>query len=258
MWSPEQYHRYSSERSRPFFDLLAQVQLHDPRFIVDMGCGSGELTAVLAERWPGARVLGIDSSPEMIAEAQGHTIADRLTFEQADLTAWQPAQPLDLLFSNATLQWVGDHAALLSRLIDMIAPGGMLAFQVPGNFTAPSHTILAGLRMEERWSAKLGKGAVRTASVQSPEWYLEFLVDRGLQTEAWETTYMHVLQGENAVLEWVKGTALRPVLAALDDEEQREFLGEYAERLNEAYPPKSFGTIFPFRRIFVVGRKIED
>jgi trans-aconitate 2-methyltransferase len=137
----------------------------------------------------------------------------------------------------------------------MVAPGGVFAFQVPGNFEAPSHQILAGLRGSPRWNEKVGSGASRSASVQSPEWYLGFLTERGMQVDAWETTYLHILQGENAVLEWVKGTALRPVLARLDPDEQDSFLAEYAALLNEAYPPQSFGTVFPFRRIFVVAEK---
>jgi trans-aconitate 2-methyltransferase len=255
MWNPAQYHRYSSERGRPFFDLLAQVHLDAPHMIADLGCGSGELTAAMLERWPEAHVHGIDSSPEMIDEARQHEQPGRLSFELADLATWRPPDRLDLLISNATFQWVPDHASLLPRLVEMVAPGGVFAFQVPGNFTAPSHTILAELRTDPRWNRDAGKGAVRTLAVQAPEWYLEFLTDLGMEAEAWETTYMHVLHGENAVLEWVKGTALRPVLAALNAQGQQEFLAEYGARLNDAYPPKSFGTVFPFRRIFVVAKK---
>jgi trans-aconitate 2-methyltransferase len=255
MWNPQQYHRYRSERSRPFFDLLAQVHLDSPHAIADLGCGSGELTASMLERWPEVRIHGIDSSPEMIAEARRYEQPRRITFELADLLAWQPPHQFDLLISNATLQWVPDHATLLPRLVEMVASGGVLAFQVPGNFTAPSHTILAALRTDARWNKDVGTGAVRAGSVQSPEWYLEFLTSLGMEVEAWETTYMHVLHGENAVMEWVKGTAVRPVLAALNEEAQHEFLAEYARRLDEVYPPKPFGTVFPFRRIFVVAKK---
>jgi trans-aconitate 2-methyltransferase len=256
LWNPAQYHRYSSERCRPFFDLLAQVHLDAPRTIADLGCGSGELTAAMLERWPEADIHGVDSSPEMIDEARRHEQPGRLTFELADLASWHSPHKLDLLISNATYQWVPDHASLLPRLVEMVGPGGIFAFQVPGNFTAPSHTILAELRTSPRWNSTTGKGAVRTIAVQSPEWYLEFLTGLGMEVEAWETTYMHLLQGENAVLEWVKGTALRPVLAALQPQEQEEFLAEYGARLNDAYPPKAFGTVFPFRRIFVVAKKL--
>jgi trans-aconitate 2-methyltransferase len=252
MWSPAQYHRYNNERSRPFFDLLAQVHLEDVRTIADLGCGSGELTLTLAERWPTSRVLGVDSSPEMISEAKAHEIPGRMTFELGDLRQWKPLAPLDLLFSNAAYQWVTDHHTLMRRLFEMIAPGGALAFQVPGNFEAPSHDLLVKLRTNAKWNSRVGEGAARHLVVQSPAWYLEFFTNLGMRVESWETTYMHVLTGENAVLEWVKGTALRPVLAALSNTEQAEFCGEYSALLREAYPARSFGTVFPFRRIFVV------
>ena len=252
MWSPAQYHRYNNERSRPFFDLLARVQLEDVRTIADLGCGSGELTTALAERWPASRVLGVDSSPEMIAEAKAYELSGRMTFELSDFRQWNPPSPVDLLFSNAAFQWVTDHHTLMRRLFGMIAPGGALAFQVPGNFGAPSHDLLVKLRTSAKWNNRVGEGADRHLVVQTPAWYLEFLTHLGMRVEAWETTYMHVLTGENAVLEWVKGTALRPVLAALSSTEQVEFCSEYSVLLNGAYPARDFGTVFPFRRIFVV------
>jgi trans-aconitate 2-methyltransferase len=252
MWSPAQYHRYNNERSRPFFDLLAQVHLENVRTLVDLGCGSGELTLALAERWPASRVLGVDSSPEMIAEAKAHELPGRMTFESGDFRQWNSPSPVDLLFSNAAFQWVPDHDTLLRRLFGMVASEGALAFQVPGNFEAPSHELLVKLRTSVKWKSRVGEGASRHLVVQSPAWYLEFLTALGMRVEAWETTYMHVLIGANAVLEWVKGTALRPVLAALSPAEQSEFCGEYSMLLNEAYPARDFGTVFPFRRIFVV------
>jgi trans-aconitate 2-methyltransferase len=254
MWSPEQYHRYRGERSRPFFDLLAQVDLVAPRTIVDLGCGTGELTATLLERWPEASVLGIDSSKEMIDVAATHREPDRLEFALGDLATWEPSAPVDLLFSNAAFQWVGNHEQLIPRLVDLVAPGGVLAFQVPANFTAPSHTILYELLSSPRWVKKLGHGN-GSASIMEPSWYVEILTSLGMKVSAWETVYHQILQGENAVLEWVKGTALRPVLAALDESEKIEFLEEYAGRLRAAYPQRAFGTLFPFRRLFVVGRK---
>ncbi|HET9132235.1 MAG TPA: methyltransferase domain-containing protein, partial [Terriglobia bacterium] len=161
MWSPAQYHRYNNERSRPFFDLLAQVHLEQVQTIVDLGCGSGELTLALAERWPTSRVLGVDSSPEMIAEAKPHELPGRMTFELGDLTQWNPPSPVDLLFSNAAYQWVTDHHVLMRRLFGMIAPGGALAFQVPGNFEAPSHDLLVKLRTSAKWNSRVGEGSSR-------------------------------------------------------------------------------------------------
>ncbi len=258
MWNPEQYHRYSDERSRPFYELLAQVRLDDPRVIADLGCGSGELTAVLAQRWPSARIYGVDNSAEMLAAAQPHTIAGRLTFAHGDLATWSPPAPLDLLFSNAALHWVPEHHQLLPHLVGLLAPAGVLAFQVPGNFDQPTHTILAELRTSPRWAAQVGNGVVRSGSVQSLAWYFELLTGLGMRMDAWDTTYLHVLQGEDAVLDWVKGTALRPVIAALDEAEQVEFIAEYAARLRDAYPRRDYGTLLPFRRLFVVAEKILD
>ena len=255
MWNPDQYSRYSNERSRPFFDLLAQVHLERPRTIVDLGCGSGELTATLAERWPEAHIIGVDNSPEMIERARQHAIEGRLAFEQADLASWKPEEPLDLIVSNAALQWVGNHERLLPELAGMIAPGGVLAFQVPGNFNAPSHVLLGELMRSDAWHSRFGMSWNSSPSALSAEWYLELLKGLGLDVTAWETSYMHILQGDDPVLEWVKGTALRPVLATLDEAEQQAFLQEYGARLREAYPQKPFGTVFPFRRIFVVARQ---
>lgn len=255
MWNPEQYGRYRDERSRPFFDLLAQIELAEPKRVADLGCGPGDLTAVLAARWPRARVRGVDSSPEMLARAEAYALPGRLEFEEADLRGWQPEEPLDLLISNATLQWLPGHEALLPRLAGLVKPGGVFAFGVPGNFDAPSHTILAALRTSPGWRAKLGEGAVRGLAVHPPEWYVELLSGLGMQVDAWETTYLHVLQGENAVLEWVRGTALRPVLKALDSNEQERFLEAYGAELRDAYPRRAYGTLFPFRRIFVVAKR---
>jgi trans-aconitate 2-methyltransferase len=254
MWSPEQYHRYRTERSRPFLDLLERVHLEAPRTIVDLGCGTGELTADLLKRWPKAFVKGIDSSEEMIRVAKTYTRPGELEFELGDLTKWNPSEPVDLLFSNAALQWVGDHQNLIPRLAGTVAPGGIFAFQMPGNFNAPSYTLLLEVMSSPRWERLVG---VDTPSTLEPAWYIGALMQSGMKVTAWETTYYHILQGENAVLEWVKGTALRPVLAALDDDLKEEFLAEYGARLNTAYPRESFGTLFPFRRIFVVGSRQE-
>jgi trans-aconitate 2-methyltransferase len=255
VWNPEQYHRYSDERSRPFFELLAQVDHPGPHTIADLGCGSGELTSTLLERWPSARIYGVDNSEAMLDAAAQYAISERLSFELADLAAWQPAAPLDIIFSNAAFHWLPDHSALLTHLVNLLAPRGVLAFQVPGNFDFPSHAILKQIRTSPRWADKLGWGADRSAASQSPTWYFELLTSAGLRVNAWDTTYLHLLHGDNAVLEWVKGTALRPVISTLDAEEQAEFTAEYAARLNAAYPPQAYGTLFPFRRIFVVASK---
>lgn len=251
VWDPAQYGRYADERSRPFFELTGRVRATNPATVVDLGCGPGDLTATLAERWPAADVTGVDSSPEMIDRAR-RLAGDRLAFVQADAATWAPETPPDVIVSNALFQWVPGHRAVLTRLAAALAPGGFLAFQVPGNFGAPSHALLRELCRTPRWRDRLAD-AVRDAPVDEPTGYLDLLARAGCAVDAWETTYLHLLPGEDAVLEWVKGTALRPVLTRLTDPGDREaFLTEYRAALREAYPPRPYGTVFPFRRLFAV------
>jgi trans-aconitate 2-methyltransferase len=386
IWNPRQYRAYSSHRARPFFELLARVDVETPAYVVDLGCGPGERTADLAVRWPSAVIEGIDSSLEMITEAHrmtaerprprlsaangrpvgsagtshtdapdaevpqspvslaseasaaspstpaveaspdpstrgaspagpgqiadatiggvgeniqrpvgGHAQvggtssevaagapgpgdgprgqvgeADRgdgsppglrvvqdggtLRFSVGDLAEWVPDRPVDVIFSNAALQWVPDHQRLLPRWVEALAPGGRLAFSMPGNFDGPSHRILRELCESPRWRDRLGQ-VNRHNIVGDPADYFELLSDLGCEVDAWETTYLQVLHGADPVLEWMKGTALRPAFDALPDEGQREeFLAELTALLREAYPPGPHGTLFPFRRIFVVAR----
>ena len=255
-WDPSQYLRYADLRGRPFVELTGRIAVESPSYVVDLGCGTGELTAMLAERWPDATVSGSDSSPDMIATAQQHAIPGRLTFDVADLRDWAPQRPVDVLTANAVLQWVPGHLNLLDELVRTLAPGGWFAFQVPDNFDEPSHTLLRDLRLSSRWVEQLGEGADRTAGVERPDVYLRKLLELGLSADVWQATYQQVLHGDDAVLEWVKGTALRPVLSLLDDESERaEFLDAYAAGLRDAYPQESFGTVFPFRRTFAVAHK---
>ena len=259
-WDPKQYQRYGDERSRAFLELLlrvdaARIGADDPSYVVDLGCGPGPLTRLLADRWPTATVRGVDSSHEMVDSAQEHAIDGRLEFAVGDIALWQPDQRVDVLISNAALHWVPGHVELLPKFADALAPDGVLAFQVPDNFTEPSHTLLLELRLSPRWRDRLGEGADRTIGVERPERYLRALVDAGLDADVWQTSYLHVLQGDDAVLEWVKGTALRPVLSKLDGPERDEFLSDYAAALRKAYPPSPFGTVFPFRRTFAVARR---
>jgi trans-aconitate 2-methyltransferase len=254
-WDPKQYGRYADERARPFVELLARVDIAPDR-VVDLGCGPGDQTATLLDRWPAARITGIDSSPEMIDAARERAVPGKLDFAVGDIRSWVADEPVDLVVANAALHWVPGHVDLLAALAAALNPGGMLAFQVPDNFTEPSHTLLRDLRQSDRWRAQLGEGADRGAGVERPERYLRALVDAGLDPDVWQTEYLHVLPGEDAVLEWVKGTALRPVLTALtDDADRDEFLASYAAALRAVYPQQDFGTVFPFRRTFAVGRK---
>ena len=254
MWDPGQYARFADQRGRPFFDLMARIGAEAPASVVDLGCGSGELTATLLERWPGAVVQGVDGSPDMLAAAERRAVPGRLTFACGDLRDWRPEAPVDVLVCNAVLQWIPGHADLLPGLVGALAPGGWLAFQVPGNFGAPSHVILAELVHAARYRDRLASAA-QPASLE-PADYLERLVACGCEVDVWETTYHHVLQGRDPVVEWVKGTALRPLLAALGSDADRErFLSEYADRLRPVYPPGPHGTVLPFRRIFAVAHR---
>ncbi len=250
MWNPSQYERFRDERKRPFFELLARVPASSPSLVADLGCGTGDLTLTLAERWPGARVSGVDSSESMIAEALRRPAPERVRFEFADLARWQPAAPLDVLVSNAALHWLPDHASLLSGLVGLLAPGGVLAFQVPANFEEPSHRRIDEVRALPRFAPVLA--SVRRGHAESLAFYEAHLARLGFSVDAWETAYLHVLPGEDAVLQWLLGTTLRPVLAALGPEEGQAFLDTLRPLLRQDYPAAAHGTPFLFRRRFVV------
>ena len=279
MWDPGTYLRFGDERARPFFDLLSRVGAEDPAFVADLGCGPGNLTAALAARWPGARVLGVDNSPEMIEAARadaatpgmlGAAGAEAATLETgrgagaavepgqpefrlADIRAWRPEQPVDVIICNAVLQWIPGHEELLTEWVGWLAPGGWLAFQLPGNFDQPSHTILRELASESRWKSLLG-GAQLNRQAGDPADYLALLAGAGCEVDAWETTYLHVLPGQDAVVNWYRGSGLRPVLAALPPAMADEFVAAYRDRIRMAYPAAPYGTVLPFRRVFVVAR----
>ena len=273
MWDATLYLRFGGERARPFFDLVRQVGAELPGYVVDMGCGPGNLTAMLAERWPSASVCGVDNSPEMIEAArQLVPVAARpsvapagpqptvtshapgLSFMLDDVRHWEPQHLPDVIVSNAVLQWVPGHRELLVRWAGWLATGGWLAFQVPGNFDQPAHAILREMAASARWRPLLADVELNRQSAD-PADYAELLAGTGCEVNAWETTYVHILTGPDPVLEWYKGTGLRPVLAALDADQQADFLAEYGARLRDVYPPRSFGTVFPFRRVFAVAHR---
>ncbi len=266
MWDPAQYLSFADERSRPFFDLTGRIGTTAPSYVVDLGCGPGQLTATLARRWPDADVDGIDSSPDMIAAAD-RMLADataatahgadgrgRLTFAVGDVVDWKADRPVDVIVSNAVLQWIPGHMDLLPRWAGNLAAGGWLAFQLPGNFDQPSHAVLRELAAGRQWRDKLA-GAQLNRQAGDPEEYLGLLAGLGLRVDAWETTYLHVLTGADPVTEWYKGTGLRPVLSVLGQADAAEFLAAYSARMQAAYPAASYGTVFPFRRVFVVAHK---
>jgi trans-aconitate 2-methyltransferase len=262
-WDPDRYLTFAGERGRPFIDLLARIGAQSPRRVVDLGCGPGNLTALLAERWRDARITGLDSSAEMIAAARTASDA-RIEFRVGDLREWAAApeaapddgQDVDVLLSNATLQWVPGHLDLLPSLAARVAEDGWLAFQVPGNFAEPSHVLLAELAAEEPY-AEHAADTARPGS-HDPVDYLRVLEGQ-FEVDAWETTYLHVLTGPDPVFSWVSGTGARPVLQALPDGLRGRFEQEYKRRLAEAYPPdEATGgrVVLPFRRIFVVAHRV--
>ena len=254
VWDPTTYLEFADERSRPFIDLLSRVKVADPRVVVDLGCGPGQLTASLVTRWPEAHILGLDSSPEMIRQA-AKWAAPRLSFKLLDLRDWQPETPVDVIISNATLQWVSQHRELLPTLISALNPEGWLAFQVPGNFDEPSHRLLRQLAADPRYAPELTE--VDWPSSADAAAYLDDLAELRCSVDGWETTYLHVLSGPNPVFRWISGTGARPVLQALTNDHRAQFIAEYQELLNEAYPARPYGTVLPFRRIFIVARRGE-
>ena len=251
MWNPDAYLTFADQRGRAFFDLMARVPAEAPRRVVDLGCGPGNLTVTLARRWPSAVVEAWDSSPEMVQEAQGRGLDAHV----GDVADWAPQPDTDVVLSNATLHWVPQHRELLVRWAHLLGAGSWLAFQVPGNFDAPSHRAIRELARGADWSALLGDVPFPDAPVDDPERYAGLLTDAGCTVDAWETTYIHELTGPHPVLEWITGTALRPVRSRLTDAQWQRFREQLIPLLDAAYPMRPDGrTFFPFRRIFVVAR----
>jgi len=253
-WDPGQYLKFSDERLRPGFDLLARVGELPPGPVADLGCGTGVHVRAIAERWPERVVLGVDASPEMLRQTQA--TPSRVRWVEADLRHWIPQEPSALLFSNAVLHWLDRHDLLLPRLMVALVPGGVMALQMPRSFDAPIHALLRASVLGGPWAERL-EPALRRDPVAAPATYYDLLIPHakgGL--DIWETEYLHVLSGEDAVLNWARGTALRPLLAPLAPAEQAELERIYAAKLREAYPKRADGkTLLPFRRIFIVARR---
>ena len=251
-WDPDRYLAYADERGRPFVELVARVGATDPREVVDLGCGPGNLTGLLADRWPDAHVTGLDSSPEMIASARA--LGQRVDYGVADLRDWCPERPVDVLVSHATLQWVPDHLALLPSLVATVAPGGWFACQVPGNVDEPSQTIRTELAAEPDYAPYTADVAV--PSSYDPATYYDALGAAGCAVDVWETSYTHVLRGPDPVFTWVSGTGARPTLQALPEDLRTSYEEEFKRRLAAAYPVRADGTVLlPFRRVFAVARR---
>jgi trans-aconitate 2-methyltransferase len=255
-WDPGQYLKFSDHRLRPALELLDRIPLASPGVIYDLGCGSGQVTRLIAERWPSATVFGLDNSQEMLKQAS--TEPGTVHWIERDIRSWAPEEPPDLIYANATLQWVDEHQALFPRLVGHLSPGGCLAVQMPLSWDAPSHRLMRETLANEGPEARvLGTEALRQAVsrnwVEAAKYYYDLLVSRTRGIDIWETEYLQILGGDNPVLEWVKGTGLRPILNGLDDHERAIFLAEYARRLRVAYPSRPDGrTLYPFRRLFIV------
>jgi trans-aconitate 2-methyltransferase len=252
-WDPKTYLAFGGERTRAAAELMARIGVDSPKRVADLGCGPGNSTALLSARWPVAQVEGIDNSPAMLAEARATAIPAR--WIEADVARWSPGNTYDVIYSNATLQWIGDHETLLPRLVSFLSPHGVLAFQVPRNFREPSHTIAQDLATEPRWADKLAR-ARDWWNVLEPEGYYNILEPLAAAIDIWETRYVQTLDGADAVYRWVLGTGLRPFVDALEGEEREAFLAEYRTRAARAYPRRESGvTVFPFQRLFCVALK---
>jgi trans-aconitate 2-methyltransferase len=252
-WDPAQYLKFADERTRPALDLLARVGVEAPQTVYDLGCGPGNVTRLLRRRWPEARVIGVDRSEAMLKQAR----ADHpgIEFAAADLATFRPEAPADVIVSNAALHWVADHATLFPALAQALAPGGTLAVQMPLSSRLPSHALLAESAAAGPWRAR-AQAALPRFSEHAPAEYYGWLAGACRSVDIWETVYLHALAGEDAVVEWIKGAALRPILAVLDAADREGFLADYRAHIARAYPRRDDGTtLYPFRRLFIVAVK---
>ena len=252
-WNPAQYLRFGNERLQPAIDLIGRIPLESPGVIYDLGCGTGSGTVLLKERWPLADVTGVDASNTMLERTQ--TLESPVSWQQADLNTWEPGTPPDLLFSNAALHWLDHHEVLFPKLVSMLAPGGILAVQLPANFSAPSHTSIAETVQSGVWRDRL-EPHLRENPVLDGGAYYDLLSPLSTKLDMWETTYYHVLTGPDPVLEWTKGSILTPLLPLLDEAERESFLQGYGSKVAQAYPQRDDGkTVLPFRRLFMIASK---
>lgn len=251
-WDPTQYLKFGDHRLRPALDLLARIDADDPATVYDLGCGTGNVTRLIGQRWPAARTTGIDSSDEMLARARKES--PEITWQRGDLDTWSPTTPADIIYSNAALHWIDGHATVFPALVQALKPGGTLAVQMPRNFSAPSHTSITKAALEGPWRATL-EPLLRPTPTAEPAFYYDVLAPLVQSLDIWETEYLQVLEGPDPVKEWTKGTWLRPLLDALDGPNQIAFEAAYAALVRDAYPRRGDGrTLFPFRRLFIIAR----
>jgi trans-aconitate 2-methyltransferase len=252
-WNPSVYMAFGGERTRPAFELAARVPVEKPRLVVDLGCGPGNSTTALAQRWPEARLVAVDSSAEMLTKAAASGVT--ATWVEADVVTWMSPEPPSVIYSNATFQWVDDHNPIFVRLLKAVEEGGAVAVQMPRNFDAPSHVLLRETAARGPWAATV-KNLARAKPVHEPDEYYDVLAPHASHVDIWETEYLQVLDGADAVYTWVSGTALVPFREALDAAMREEFFEAYRRRLAEAYPQRADGrTLFPFKRIFIVAER---
>jgi trans-aconitate 2-methyltransferase len=253
-WSARQYLKFEDERTRPPRDLLAQVPLAGARRAVDLGCGPGNSTELLIERFPQAEVIGLDSSADMLRQAR-----ERLpgrTFVRADLATWKPETPTDLLFANAVFQWVPNHPAILRRLLEALPQGGVLAVQMPNNVNEPAQELMREVAARGPWADKLAAAGAARDSLPTKEEYYDLLRPMSQRFDLWQTVYIHPLDGAAAIVEWFKGSALRPFLAPLDADEQKAYLADYTAEIAKVYRPRRDGKVLlRFPRLFIVATR---
>jgi trans-aconitate 2-methyltransferase len=253
-WSAAQYLKFERERTRPVRDLVARIPNADVVSAADIGCGPGNSTEVLREFYPDAHITGVDSSPDMIKAARAR-LPD-IAFEVADIRAWRPKAPLDVILANAVLQWVPDHEALFPALMAQLGAGGTLAVQMPDNLDEPSHRLMGEVASDGPWAAKLKNAAGARTERHLADWYFRLLRANAARVDIWRTTYFHPLAGARAIVEWLKGTGLRPFLDPLDDAEREGFLMRYEAAIAKAYPAEADGTVLlPFPRLFLVATR---
>lgn len=251
-WDPAQYLRFSNERLRPALDLLAQVPLETATHVVDLGCGAGNVTAILRQRFPAADVLGVDGSEAMLDKARA--AAPGCRFATGDFATWTPETPPDLIFSNAALHWVTDHDVLFPRLLSLLAPGGVLAIQMPAMHDAPLRALQNEVAATGPWAPHLADAGFARGLLPTGTYY-DVLRPRVASLDMWETTFLHVLTGDNAVTEWAAGSSLRPFLDKLPPALRQPFRDAYSDALRPHYPRRADGTtLLPFKRLFMLAR----
>jgi len=253
-WNPDLYRQFEAERTRPAQELLNRIPLDNVTCATDLGCGPGNSTELLCKAWPDAKITGLDSSPAMLEQAQRRLPG--CAFVHEDIRRWQSSQPQDVIYANASLQWLSDHETLLPHLIEQLAPAGVLAVQMPDNLTEPSHRLMREVAEKPCWSALISPQAAERKQLLSTEHYYDVLCEAGCRVDIWRTTYYHVMPSPLAIVDWLRATGLRPYLSALNEQQQMAYLAEYQAEITRAYPPRSDGNILlAFPRLFMVAQK---